>query len=406
VDLHTGKPLWLDHPTAPLRRRRLRRDLACDVAIVGAGITGALVAHQLLAAGLHVVMLDQREPACGSTVASTGLLLYQPDSSIAEITRRHGRHVARRVYQLGRKAIEELGVLARELDLPCGWEAKRTLYVASSPRAATFLRAEERRTRALGFPVQRLSREKLHERYQAEFAAALCAAGSAQINAFGFARGVLRHCLRDRRFQLFHPTRVRSVRERANFVTLTTREGARIRAQRVVIAAGYESRAFVKSKLVRFHSTYVIASPRFPPHALAPLRCLMWETARPYFYLRTTADHRIVFGGEDEPFANPSRRDRKLKQKTRRLEARFAALFPQLAFRAEYAWTGTFADTTDGLPCIGVVKEGSRVLFALGYGGNGITFGQIAARLLRDACTGKTNPDTGLFAFDRIRKNP
>jgi glycine/D-amino acid oxidase-like deaminating enzyme len=173
-----------------------------------------------------------------------------------------------------------------------------------------------------------------------------------------------------------------------------------------MIAAGYESRAFVKSPLVRFHSTYVIASPPFPADALTPLRCLMWETARPYFYLRTTADHRIVFGGEDEPFANASRRDRKLKQKTRRLETRFAALFPPLAFRAEYAWTGTFADTTDGLPCIGAVKEGSRVLFALGYGGNGITFGQIAARLLRDACTGKTSPDAGLFAFDRIRKNP
>lgn len=405
VDLHTGKSLWLAHQPPPLRRR-LQRDLECDVAIIGAGITGALVAHQLLTAGLRVVMLDKRAPAHGSTAASTGLLLYQPDASVAEIIRRHGHRAARRVYELGRKAVRELGVIARELSLPCGWCPKRTLYVASEQTATDFLRGEERRTRALGFPVRRISRRGLREQFKLSFPSALLAPGSAEIHAFAFTQGVLRHCLRNRRFRLFSPTSVRSVREAAHGVSLTTAEGHCVRAARVVIAAGYESMQFVKSKLVRLHSTYVIASKPFPPQALLPLRCLMWETARPYFYLRTTADHRIVFGGEDEPFANSQRRDRKLKQKTRRLERRFAQLFPQLAFRAEYAWTGTFADTVDALPCIGPIEAGSRVLFALGYGGNGITFGQMAARLLRDVCTGKANSDAALFAFDRIRKSP
>ena len=406
MDLRTGKPLWLEHAPAPLRRRRLRGDVDCDVAIVGAGITGTLVAHQLLAAGLRVVMLEKGEAGRGSTAASTGLLLYQPDSSIAELTRRHGRRAARRIYELGREAIRELGALARELAPAGRWKSKRTLYFASDPPAAAFLRAEARRTRALGFPVQPLSAAEVRKRYAVEFPAALSAPGSAQIHAFAFARAVLRDCLRDRRFRLFQQTRVRSVRENRDSVTLTTAQGGRVRARHVVIAAGYASGRFVQSKLVRLHSTYVIASRPFPRAALEPLRCLMWETARPYFYLRTTADRRIVFGGEDEHFANASRRDRKLKQKTRRLEARFAALFPRLAFRAEYAWTGTFAETTDGLPCIGAKTPGSRVLFALGYGGNGITFSQIAARLLRDACTGKNNPDAAWFAFNRLNKGP
>jgi glycine/D-amino acid oxidase-like deaminating enzyme len=131
----------------------------------------------------------------------------------------------------------------------------------------------------------------------------------------------------------------------------------------------------------------------------------MWETARPYFYLRTTADHRIVFGGADEPFDTDSGRARKLKRKVRELQTQFASLFPSLAFEADYAWSGTFAETTDGLPCIGPAKRGSRVLFALGYGGNGITFSQIAARFLRDACTGKKNVDAELFRFQRLGKS-
>lgn len=406
MHLHTGKPLWLKDPAAPLPRRRLRRDVSCDVAIIGAGITGALVAHQLLGAGLRVVMLDKREAGHGSTAASTGLLLYQPDASIAEITRRHGRSTARRVYQLGRTAIRELGVIARELGLDCGWRARRTLYVASDRRAIKFLRAEERRTRAIGFPVHRLARGMLSERFQIEFPSALMAPGAAQVHAFAFARGVLQHCCQQPSFQLFQKTRVRSVRENKRGVMVMTTEGRCVHARHVVIAAGYESQRFVRSELVQLHSTYVIASKPFPPAALEPLRCLMWETARPYFYLRTTVDHRIVFGGEDEPFANASRRDRELKQKTRRLEGRFAEIFPQLAFHAEFAWCGTFAETTDALPCIGPAQPGSRVLFALGYGGNGITFGQMAARLLRDLCTGKNNRDVALFAFDRMGEKP
>jgi glycine/D-amino acid oxidase-like deaminating enzyme len=130
----------------------------------------------------------------------------------------------------------------------------------------------------------------------------------------------------------------------------------------------------------------------------------MWETARPYFYLRTTPDHRIVFGGADEPFETDSRRTRKLKRKTRELEQAFAANFPELAFKADYAWSGVFAETTDGLPCIGPKIPGSRVFYALGYGGNGITFSQIAAGILRDACLGTKNADAGLFAFQRLGK--
>ena len=126
----------------------------------------------------------------------------------------------------------------------------------------------------------------------------------------------------------------------------------------------------------------------------------MWETARPYFYLRTTADRRIVFGGLDDPFATPSRRDKKLPAKARALARLFARLFPSLAFEADYAWTGTFADTSDGLPCIGPTRPNSRVLYALGYGGNGITFSQIAAKIIRDKCLGRQNRDATIFAFD------
>ena len=243
---------------------------------------------------------------------------------------------------------------------------------------------------------------EITQRYGMAFPGALVASGAAQVNAFSLTRGVLQHLRQNPRLRLFQSTRITSIKERGDRVHLRTHRGVVVTAGRVIVAAGYESRRFVRSTLVRLRSTYVIASEPFPPARLERLRCLMWETARPYFYLRTSADHRIIFGGADEAFQKESLRERKLNLKTHELERQFATLFPDLAFEADYAWSGTFAETTDGLPCIGPANPGSRILYALGYGGNGITFSQIAARLLSDACRGRKNADAHLFAFTRL----
>jgi glycine/D-amino acid oxidase-like deaminating enzyme len=402
MKLRTGKPLWLASKGAPLPVVRLSRTVTCDVVIIGAGITGALVAHQLLNAGLKIVMIEKRRVGLGSTAASTGLLMVQPDLSIADLTRLHDQRTARRVYQLGQQAIGELARLTRRLKLECGWEAKRTFYLASNQRGATLIRSEAKRARQINHPVQHLSAEHLRARYGLPFDGALLSAGSAQVHALDLTRGLLRHLKRHPNFSLYQHTRVTSLRESAGSIRLPTHTGGEVWARHAIVATGYESRRFVRSKLVRLRSTYVIASKPFPPARLDSVRYLMWETARPYFYLRTTSDHRIVFGGADEPFVTDSDRERKLKRKTRELEHAFAANFPQLAFKADYAWSGAFAETTDGLPCVGPKSVGSRIFFALGYGGNGITFSQIAARILRDACIGKKNPDAKLFGFQRL----
>ncbi|MEZ0217396.1 MAG: FAD-dependent oxidoreductase, partial [Rariglobus sp.] len=71
------------------------------------------------------------------------------------------------------------------------------------------------------------------------------------------------------------------------------------------------------------------------------------------------------------------------------------------SFKTDYAWSGAFGESLDGLPFIGAKRGAPRVLYALGYGGNGITFGQISATLLRRTCQGKPAPDLRLFGFER-----
>jgi glycine/D-amino acid oxidase-like deaminating enzyme len=83
------------------------------------------------------------------------------------------------------------------------------------------------------------------------------------------------------------------------------------------------------------------------------------------------------------------------------LGERFRRLFPGTDLIPECAWGGVFAETKDGLAFIGQPPNRPRAYFALGYGGNGITFSAIASKLIADLYLGRPNPDAEVFRFSR-----
>jgi glycine/D-amino acid oxidase-like deaminating enzyme len=159
----------------------------------------------------------------------------------------------------------------------------------------------------------------------------------------------------------------------------------------------------------RMNHTYVLATRRLKAQERRTLGLgdfLLWDTARPYHYARWTSDSRLLLGGSDRPLMPPSRRRRAFTSSRAQLWDYYMSLLPALRnIEIEYAWEGLFAHTRDGLPYIGAHRRYPRHLFALGYGGNGMTFGFLAARLLLDAFLNRGNQDDlALFAFSRFRQ--
>ena len=107
-------------------------------------------------------------------------------------------------------------------------------------------------------------------------------------------------------------------------------------------------------------------------------------------------------GGEDDAIDIPARRDARVMGKASRLLKRARTLFPQLPLQPAFAWAGTFAETRDGLPWFGAhAQHGPRVLFAMAYGGNGITYSALGAQLLRATIERRRHPLKTLFSFQR-----
>ena len=149
-DLRTGRAPW-DSRMRP-RRRPLDRDRRCDVLVVGAGITGALVAERLVREGHDVCIVDRERPGLGSTAASTAMLLWEIDRPLASLTDLYGFERAARIYRLSLQAVQGLQSLVEQREIACRMRARNSLYLAAGTTDAHALMKEhELRTRA-GLP--------------------------------------------------------------------------------------------------------------------------------------------------------------------------------------------------------------------------------------------------------------
>ena len=146
-----------------LARHVLRRDTSADVIVVGAGISGAMVADALSDAGLDVLIVDRRPPVSGSTPASTALLQYEIDTPLTHLTRDIGLDRAQRVWRRSRLALDALRERIQHLDIDADVEDRSSLYLdgiaARSPTPCA-RRPPRAAARASKSPISRRARSR------------------------------------------------------------------------------------------------------------------------------------------------------------------------------------------------------------------------------------------------------
>lgn len=402
MDLKSGYPFWavrngLMHAFPPLEA-----DLRCDVAILGAGITGALIADEFAAHGHSVVVLDQRDVAWGSTAASTAMLQYEIDTHLVDLSKQYGEAAALTAYRACVEAIDRLADTARRVR-DVDFSRQGSLYFASKRGHVGAMREEFALRERHGFAVEWLEPGAVRDRFGFDAPGAILSAQAAYVDPYRFASRLLQGLARQG-VGVYDRTKVEKLLPGRGGVTLLTAGGARVRAKHLVLAAGYSSQQYLRKRVARNRSSYAFVTDPLSPDTLGALRgTMLWESARPYLYLRSTGDGRLVVGGEDDAIDVPARRDARVQRKTARLVKKVTRLFPRLELEPVFSWAGTFAETRDGLPWFGPHEElGPRVLFAMAFGGNGISYSILGAGLLRAIVERRKHPLRGIFSFGRV----
>jgi glycine/D-amino acid oxidase-like deaminating enzyme len=404
--LRIDVPLWLK-AAAQVQGARfpvLGRQIDVDVAVIGGGITGAAVAWRFAKAGVSVALVEGRRVGRGSTSASTALLMQEPDEDLAVLVERYGRRRAQRIWQLSREATNEFVETLHRLAIACDLRRRDSVYYATTAKDARRLGAEHRQRTDAGVRGRWLDGAVLRRTLGFDAVAAIRTRGNAQVDPYKASLGLIRAAAAEGA-KVFERSPVASIRPSRHDVVLRTPRGT-IRAERVIIATGYATPYF-KTLDARFRmlTTYVVATRplTLPERRRVGLDAVMlWDMERPYHYARWTPDHRLILGGGDRPLGPERKRLKALAEGTSAVQDHFCALYRALTdVPFEYGWEGLFATTPDGLPYIGPHRRYGRHLFALGYGGNGMTMGFLAARLLLDWYRGEKSADLDLFAFSR-----
>jgi glycine/D-amino acid oxidase-like deaminating enzyme len=396
-DLRTGVPLWCSYGAAPVVYQPLFAPQKADVVIVGAGITGALVAEATTAAGLSTIILDRRQPAGGSTAASTALLQWEIDTPLIHLAEHIGFERASQAWLRSFRAVDVLAGLVRRLRIRCDFRARRVIYLAGNTLGSSALAEEGRQRRRIGLPSVDLAATELRELAGIDRQSALLSQGVADVDPVRLTVGLLRRAVA-RGCRLYSPAALASVVPSSRKVTMLTSDGIELEARALVFATGYELAMDVPSVGHRRISTWAFATAP-QPQALWEHGELIWEASDPYLYIRTTRDGRVVVGGEDEDFEDEAARDVLLPAKTALLQEKTKRLLPWLDARADFAWAGTFGESDTGLLSIGPVPDMPNCHAVLGYGGNGLTFGMVAAQIIATHLTGGRDPDAELFDF-------
>lgn len=369
-------------------------------------MTGALIAVTFAREGIPVILLEGDCVGCGSTAASSALLLQEPDRGLADLATRYGRAASRRIWELGRDAVHDLVRTLATHRIACDLVERDAIYCATNPHALRRLDAEFRLRSRAGFPCEWLNAGAVRRATGVAAHGAIRTSGNAQFDPYRACLGLMRAAA-SAGAAVYERSPVRTIRQANGRVRIHTSHG-RIDAARVVIATGYATRQF-RPLVGRFqmYRTYVLATrplDRRERREVGLGDILMWDTDRPYHYARWTSDHRLLLGGGDRRIRPGQTCSRAFAIATRELRTDFERLLPALVdIEIESAWEGLFALTPDSLPYVGPHRKYPGHLFALGYGGNGMTFGSLAARLLLEQWRGERSADQRLFRFSRLR---
>ncbi|ADU29300.1 NAD(P)/FAD-dependent oxidoreductase [Evansella cellulosilytica] len=406
MNIQSGTYYWPTTMTDPPTYSPLNEDLNCDVLIVGGGSSGAQCAYYLSDTRLDVVLIEKNTIGSGSTSSNTAFIQYSGEKLFTDLVHTFGEEYIRNHLELCRGAINDMEEASTTVEIDFEFARKDSLYYASYPEDVAKLKKEMDFLTKQQFEMTFFTSSDIESKYGFKKAGALYSLNDAVINPFKFTHSLLDYSVK-KGVKAFEKTEMNGYTydKTRDKVVIRTKTGNIIHAKKVIFCAGYEGMDIKKEKQASFVSTYTVTTKPVSDLSQWYNRTLIWETARPYVFMRTTEDNRIIIGGLDETTIYPEVRDSKLMNKKDKLLQEFNKLFPDIKVEADYSVAAYYGGTVDGLPIIGKYEDIPNSYFLFGYGDNGTVYSQILSKLIVEEIVQGESKQLPLYLQNRPSKS-
>ncbi|MGN1213080.1 MAG: NAD(P)/FAD-dependent oxidoreductase [Christensenellales bacterium] len=395
---------YFDKSTEKIKQYRyLNSDADCDILIVGGGINGAVL-NFYLSKFRDVMLVDSNRLGTGSTCVATALLEFQLDDFAQDLKPYLTEKQIVDVYQMGLDSIKEINAFIYKYGNKCNFKTKSSFLYSNKNKDFKKLKREFEFRKQHGFDCAFYTQQ--NNPFDFKIVAGIYDKnGGAELNPYLFTKQMIDNSLNQNK--IFENTNIVRLEQRDGKVFCHTNYGETIRANKVVLATGFNYQLFddYAKELCTKTITYSIVTQPIKDIYLYD-KALVHDCLDSYHYLRLLPDNRIIFGGEDTTYKDEPINEKLALKKYDKLLKDLKTLFPKYKdkIQTEYAFCGVFAQTDNNLGIIGK-SINPNIMYFSSCGANGIINTFCGVRIIQDILCGRQNPLQDLFSPTRNLKN-
>lgn len=396
-----GSPIFININKDKVQYPYLTKDIDTDVCIIGGGITGAITSYYFSRENINCVLLEKRRIAHLSTSVTTSLLQYELDDNLSDLKEYTNLEDVIRSYNLGLIALDEIDKFIKEYGNNCNYKKRDTLLYTAKKDEINAMKIEYDYRKNNNFDVEYINEENNKFSFDLK-AGILSKNGGAEIDPYKFTHEMLK-VSQNNGLRIYENTEVIDLKYHKEYIEVITEFGNIVKAKKVIVATGYNTKLFTDRNFATKTTTFNIATKPIKNFNGWYEKVLIRDNCDPYNYLRTTFDNRIIIGGEDVNFIPDIFDENLANKKYDILENRLKSMFSNIKdIEIDYKYCGTFASTLDNLGFIGEDTKHNNLWYNLGYGANGILFAILGGMMLSKLYHGERDKDMKLFKVDRF----
>ena len=360
----------------------LDKDVKVDVAIIGGGMAGISCAYMLSKEGIKTAVIEADRILQGATGHTTAKITSQHGIIYSKIKKHMGMELAKQYAEANEAAIRTIEKTAGDNNIACDYMPQSAYIYTLQEEYAGKINDEAETASELGIKAEFLKETPLPFPVKA----ALRFDNQAQFHPRKFLLALAK-AVTDSGSHIFEQSRVVDIEEGSPHV-LTTQQGKKVTAEKVIIASHYpcynkSGLYFTRLYTERSYVVAVKAKEKFPGG--------MYITAEdPGRSLRSQASEHgelIFVGGEHHKTGQGI-------ETVKHYEA--LTDFANELYAVEdipYRWSTQDCMTLDGLPYVGhFTSKTPNLYIATGYGKWGMTSSIVSSMLLRDLILEGSSP--------------
>lgn len=384
--------LWIETTKDELSLKPLEKDEETEVCIIGAGLFGLTTAYYLTLLGKKVTVIEKGKIGQKVSGNTTGKITSQHALFYNHLIKDYGEEYACKYLEANEEAIRNIKDIIEKEKIECDFSERKAYVYTTKQDEVLDIEKEVESANKIGKDAKLVTETDLPFKVKAAIEFDRQAQFHPRKYMLGLAKSILKENI------IYNFTTVKDVKKEGDIFTVYTDRGI-INSKYVVLATHYP---IINAPGFHFLKMYQSTSYIIAIETKSKLPQGMYINDKPPIYSFRTACYNnkdiLLIGGSDHKTGEAIPDNSKYED----LEKKAKELYPDC--KVLFKWNTRDCISLDKIPYIGEFSNLMKNMYiGTGFKKWGMTFSNIAAKIVTDMIMGKENKDEEIFTATRLK---